>query len=207
MLKAMRNNTRVVVWTIVIAFALWGAGSVVTGTQMMSPYAGEIGGKKVKVREFEKRKKLLKLLLPLETSDLPDEVLTVEAFKNIALSQEASQRGLKTPDVEVRSTVENLLGRPMIGLDMEGYTRWTKSVLNESPRDFEETLRQALLAQQLMNQLLKEKGIQEPDAAAKLTDAEKKKAEETNRELTSKALHDFYTQARIKIYLKTTDAR
>jgi len=207
MLKVLRNNTRVVVWTIVIAFVLWGAGSVVTGTQMLSPYAGEISGKKVKLREFEVRKKLLKLLLPIEASNLADEVLTVETFKNIALSREASRRGLKTLDAEVRSTVENLLGRPMIGLDMEGYTRWTKSVLNESPRDFEEALRQALLAQQLVNQLLQDKGIKEPEPSTKLTDAEKKKIEETNRTLTSKALLDFYTKARIKIYLKTTDAR
>lgn len=201
----MRNNTRFIIWTIVVAFALWGAGSVVTGTQMLSPYAGEISGKKVKLREFDVRKKLLKLLLPIEASNLPDEVLTVETFKNIALSREAGQRGLKTPDADVRRTVENLLGRPMIGFDMEGYTRWTKSVLNESPRDFEEALRQALLAQQLVDQLLKENGIQEPDPAVKLKDAEKKKVEETNRTLTSKVLLDFYTKARIKIYLKTND--
>ena len=202
MLKVMRNNTRVVVWTIVVAFALWGAGTVVTGAQMLSPYVGEIDGKKIKQREFDVRKKLLKLLLPMEVTALPDTVMDTETFKSMALSREAAKKGLKVPDAEVRMAVENLLGRPMIGLDMEGYTRWTKSVLNESPRDFEEALRQTLLAQKLLQQILKNAGIQEPDPAKKLTDAELKKLEETNRALTSKALLDFYTKARIKTYQK-----
>jgi hypothetical protein len=104
-MKIFRQNTRIVIWIIVLSFALWGAGTLVTGAQMLSPYAGEVYGKKIKTRDFEKRKKLLKLLLPAEYSALPDKVLDMETFKQIALSMEAKKRGLKATDSEVRLAV------------------------------------------------------------------------------------------------------
>jgi hypothetical protein len=202
MLKIMRKNTRIIIWCVVIAFALWGAGSLVVGTQELSPYAGEVQGEKIKLRDFEKQKKILKLFLPIEASNLPDSVLTLETFKQIALSQEAKRRGLKVTDVEVRSTIESLLGRGGAGIDAEGYSQWTKSVLNEKPRDFEEALRQTLLAQKLLGQLLKGAGLTSIDPAQKLSDEEKKKIEEKNQEISSKVLFNFYSQAQIQIYLK-----
>jgi len=205
MLKLLRTNTRAIIWTVVIAFGLWGAGSIVTGAQMLSPYAGEVNGKKIKQRDFDKQKKLLKLLLPAEASNLPNQVLDLETFKRIALYQAGKKEGLSISDQEVRSAVENLLGRPMIGLDMEGYTRWTKSVLNESPRDFEEALRKALLAQKFLNQLLLKAGVnletppQGDEKANENSDAMK-----SRERLISQTLSHFYSGVTIRSFLKSS---
>ena len=87
-------------------------------------------------------------------------------------------------------------------MDMRSYSQWTKSVLSESPRDFEEAFREAILAQKLFEELMKETGVSPlPESA---TEEEKKKIDEKNKELSAQALTDFYSKAKIKSYLKNS---
>ena len=45
MLKGLRKNTKLIIWSVIIAFALWGGFSVGTQFQKEGRIAGEIFGK------------------------------------------------------------------------------------------------------------------------------------------------------------------
>lgn len=197
MLNIFRKNTRLIIWIVVISFVAWGGGAMISSGDFLSPYAGEVFGKKIKLRDFEKQKKLLKLLLPIEYSNLPDNVLNLETFRQIALTTRAKQKGIKVSDAEVRQTVEQMLGN-INSSDFNQYKRWTKSVLGENPRDFEETLRNALLAQKYSRQLLSEAGVHLIEDPDKLSKDELKKIAEKNQEIQQQALSEFFYRANIK---------
>ncbi len=167
----------------------------------LSPNAGEVYGQKVKLRAFEKQKKLLKLLLPIEASTLPDNVLNAETFKQIALARKAKQEGLTVSNAEVKNLIQLMLGGGQI-TDMRSYERWTKSVLNESPRDFEESLRQVILAEKYSNQLLENLGPQIPKPDVPLPTNKQKEIEDQNQKLKQEAILVVLKEANIKSNLK-----
>jgi len=170
---------------------------MISSSDFLSPYAGEAFGKKIKMREFEKQKKLLKLLLPIEYSNMPDNVLNIETFRQIALSIKAKKDGIKVSDAEVRLAVEQMLGN-INRTDFRNYQRWTKSVLGESPRDFEESLRKALLAQNYSRRLLLDAGFQTIQDSQKLSEEDKKKIDQENQKIQQQVLSEFFYKANIK---------
>jgi len=191
-----RKNTHTIVWVIVLAFVLWGGSTFLVGTEFISPYAGEVFGKKIKLRDFEKQKKLVKFLLPDEYANLPDEVINQETFQQLALTLEAKKRGMTIHDSVVKGTIENLLGGLPLQGNIAAYERWTKSVLNEGPREFEEALRKTLLARQMMRELLREADAEppEPEKWENLSEEDKK----AYQNLQAQILFDFYNSADIK---------
>jgi hypothetical protein len=202
MMKIFRQHTRLIIWLIVISFIAWGGGAMLTSGDLLSPYAGEVFGKKIKTRDFERQKKLLKLMLPIEYSNLPSEVLDAETLKQLALAIKARQEGLKISDEDVRRSVEGMLG-PVDAGDFRQYERWTKQVLNEDPRDFEESLRNALLARQYSQTLLQEAGIKPPQGLEGLSEEEKQKRLEEYQREQSGVLKQFFLTADIKRRSKT----
>jgi hypothetical protein len=197
MLKIMRRNTRIVIWCVVLSFAIWGGGSLVISSQVLSPYAGSAFGKKIKLREFEKRKRMMKFFMPAEFSALPDNVITAETFKQIALTRAAKKEGLKVTDEEVRLMIERIVG-PGVWWNTGSYSQWTRQNLGENPRDFEETLRDALLAQKMTVRLFEKAKLLPLKDEKTMTDEEKKKAEAERNQI----LIDFYRTTDLKSFLK-----
>ena len=99
-------------------------------------------------------------------------------------------------DSVVKGTIENLLGGLPLQGNIAAYERWTKSVLNEGPREFEEALRKTLLARQMMRELLREADAEPPESEKweNLSEEDKK----AYQNLQAQILFDFYNSANIK---------
>ena len=52
MLKFYRKNIKFIIWVIILAFAIWGAGSISMSRQSASSYAGSVGKEKISQKEF-----------------------------------------------------------------------------------------------------------------------------------------------------------
>ena len=52
MLKFYRKNVKFIIWVIILAFAIWGAGSISMSRQSISSYAGFVGKEKISQKEF-----------------------------------------------------------------------------------------------------------------------------------------------------------
>jgi hypothetical protein len=52
MMKFYRKNIKLIIWLIVLAFVIWGAGALSVSREAASPYAGSVHGKKVSHKEF-----------------------------------------------------------------------------------------------------------------------------------------------------------
>lgn len=201
MLNIFRANTKIVIWIIVLSFVIWGGAASVTSSDFISPYAGQVFGQKIKIRDFEKQKKVIKLFLPAQSQDIPEPAIDQEVFRQLALYQAGKKSGFKATDTEVAQTVQSFLGADVAD-NMQGYERWTKSALGENPRDFEETLRKIIIAQKYSRELLLAAGFKPTLTSEKLTEADKKKRDEANQEIQLKVLSDFFTKADIRIRKK-----
>jgi hypothetical protein len=200
MLKILRKNTHMLVWLVVVFFALFGGTVLFTGGEAINPYAGEALGKKIKIREMEKQEKIIRLLLPEEAGTLPPEVMQAEVLKQFALWTAAKKDGMKVSDDELRQTIQGFLGVNTLAFNMNDYSRWTKSVLNENPRDFEETIRKSILAQKYIQKLFQNAGITPLPTDEKISEKELEIAQQETREKEFEVLQSFYTTANIKSY-------
>src|SRR3990167_8858102 len=54
MLKLLRKKTKVVIWSVVVCFALWGGFSVGTQFQKKGRIAGEVFGREISFQEFNR---------------------------------------------------------------------------------------------------------------------------------------------------------
>jgi len=201
MLDLFRKNTHLIVWLVVISFALFGGTVLFTGSEVLNPYAGEAFGEKIKIREMEKQQKIIRLLLPEDAGDLPPEIIQAEVLKQFALWTAAKKEGVNVTDEELRRTIQGFLGVNTIVFSMEDYRRWTKSVLNENPRDFEESIRKSILAQKHIQQLFRNAGLTPPSLNEKLSKQELETIQRETREKEFAVLQSFYATANIKSYL------
>jgi len=189
------------VWIVVVLFTFFGGTVLFTGGDAINPYAGEALGKKIKIREMEKQQKIIRLLLPEEAGELPPEIMQAEVLKQFALWTAAKKDGMKVSDDELRRTIQGFLGVNTLAFNMQDYARWTKSVLNENPRDFEESIRKSILAQKYIQKLFQNAGITPPALDEKLSKQDLEVVQREAREKEFEVLQHFYTTANIKSYL------
>jgi len=150
---------------------------------------------------MEKQKKIIGLLLPEEAGTLPPEIMQAEVLKQFALWTAAKKDGMKVSDDELRRTIQGFLGVNTLAFNMQDYARWTKSVLNENPRDFEESIRKSILAQKYIQKLFQNAGITPPALDEKLSKQDLEVVQREAREKEFEVLQHFYTTANIKSYL------
>lgn len=154
MLKVLRKKTKLIVWTVVISFALWGGYSVGTSFRKEGRIAGEVFGKSVSFQEFESFHRAAQIFSfsgkPLED---PDEVKH-QAWQTIMFSREAKQRKIEVTDDEVRDEVKRLLAAQKIeNLTPEIYRQWLSATVRESPKVFEEQVREILRIRKLIREI------------------------------------------------------
>lgn len=153
MLNYLRKNTKLICWFIVACFGIWGVGSVVfSGLAGGQNVAGKVYGKKVPFQEFNRHLKVIQIFSgsSLESKDLS--VLEAQAWQQIALAKKARQKGIKTSDREVRDEILKRLQSPQTH-DEELYERWVQNVFRESPRGFEDTIREVISVQKLLDEI------------------------------------------------------
>lgn len=131
---------------------------------------------------------------------LPEAVLQYEALKQFALWRTARNNKMTVTDDELRAVIQGFLGTQDLTANIDGYRRWTKSVLGENPRDFEEAMRRALLSQKYAQVLLSEVELTPLPDAKKASQERREKIQQENQRRQDEALQQFFLSANIKKY-------
>lgn len=179
MMKLLRKHTKVVVWIIVVSFAIWGGYSATT-LKKEGRYAGEAFGKPVTFQDYNRFYNATQLFMPSkDKSELENpEVLRTFTWQNIIYSREAKRLGIKVTDDEVRQEVANILTQQGIHAPtQEQYRIWLTRTLRISPREFEEGLREFLRIQRLLRMQFEKFQIGPEDPKDASEEAKKKKQE------------------------------
>jgi hypothetical protein len=151
MLNSLRKNTKVVVWSVVVAFALWGGYSVSSQMRKESMYAGKVFGKNVSFQEFNRFYRSGQLFnLRKEAADDP-QIIRETAWQGVIFSREAKRRKVEVSDEEVRKEIHQLLESNKV--NPENYESWLERVLRETPKTFEIMVREVLRIQKFMKLL------------------------------------------------------
>lgn len=185
MLKFLRKNTKVIVWTVVVAFVAWGGYAVSVQFEEASRSPGRIFGKEVSFQEYLLAKQAVQIFLPTpEAGKEPPAAEEIEArtWEFLVLSHEARRRKIPVTDEEVRQEIEPLLGRAReTRLTREQYFQWVRTAFREEPREFEKQVREHLRIRKLLAQV-------------------RQKAEADPEEALKRWLLELFRQSRMKVY-------
>ncbi len=156
MLKLFRKNTKVIIWSVVVCFGLWGAYSMSSSLGREDRYAGEIHGRGVTYQEFNKFQKATQFLTYTGKANEDPDALRQRTWQNILYSREAKRLGLEVADDEVRLQVLGILQTQGIqNPNPQIYRQWLQATLKETPREFEEKVREFIRIQKLLRLILK----------------------------------------------------
>lgn len=186
MLKTLRKNTKAIVWAVMLSFLLWGGYSVSTSFRKEGRAVGEVFGKEITFQEFDSFYRGTQIFSPSTQKETDPEILKEKTWQNILYSREAKNQGFKVTDDEVRHEVLRLLqAQGLKNLSSQQYNRWVQANFKESPRQFEEKVRDFMQIHKLLRAQL-EKPVVPP------SDEELKKAHE---EFLAKAPKDAKEKA------------
>lgn len=161
MLKFLRKRTKVIIWTVVIAFISWGGYAVSTQFQEASRAPGRLFGKEISFQEYQLANRAVQIFSPTPQKDTPPDPLEIEArtWEFLVLSHEAKRRRIQVSDDEVRREITSLLtGAGGINLTAEQYLQWVRTRLREEPREFEKQVREHLRIRKLLAEVQQEFG-------------------------------------------------
>lgn len=155
MLKVFRKNTKTIVWIVVISFVLWGGYAVSSQFEKRGRYAGEVFGKAVSFQEFDIYYRSVQLF-SLGGSKTPDdpEVIRQQAWQSLILSTAAKRQKINVTDDEVRAEIFRLMAIQKIDNPTEAiYQRWLQATVRETPKVFEQQIRELLRTQKLVQKI------------------------------------------------------
>ncbi len=152
-MKLMRRIVPFIIWLIVISFALWGIENVFLSLQEESKGVGKVFGKTVSFKTFQDALKSAELFSQRSPDEKPDiDQLEASAWQNIVLLHQAEQEQISASDAEVRAEIERFFTADGSQFNPEFYKAWVGRVAGESPRLFEERIRDALRIRKLIEQ-------------------------------------------------------
>lgn len=155
MLKTLRRNTKLIIWIVVLSFALWGAFSISTQFQKKDRYAGVIFGKPVSHQRFNQFYEATRIFTPGGQPIQDPELLRQRTWQNLIYAHVAKERGIKVTDDEVRQEVRRILSQQGIeNPTPQIYQNWLRSTVGDTPRRFEEKVREFLRISKLIHQVL-----------------------------------------------------
>ncbi len=170
MLKFLRKNTKVIVWTVVVAFVAWGGYAVSVQFEEASRSPGRIFGKEVSFQEYLLANRTVQIFPPVpQPGQEPPSADEVEArtWEFLVLSREAKRRKIAVTDEEVRQEIERFAGEGReTGLTREQYFQWVRAAFREEPREFERQVREHLRIRKLLTQV-RQKMETEPEESLK----------------------------------------
>ena len=161
MLKFYRKNIKLIIWLIVLSFAIWGIGTISISKESASPYVGSIRGEKISHKEFLTTLRYYDLLTRSQTDEnktpkqepLSSDQLRSLTWQAIILSREAAREGITVSDQEVRGEVEKLFSAGG-SFDQALYQNWIRNQFRGRARDFEEVIRKHLTTQKIREKIL-----------------------------------------------------
>ncbi len=199
MLKSLRKNTKLIIWTVIIAFSLWGGYSVGQQFQKQGRVAGEIFGKEVSFQEFNRFLRASEIFTFTGNTPKDPEAVREHAWQNLIFSKEAHRRRVEVTDEEVRQEVLRLLALQKIeNPSPQAYKRWVEGAFRESARDFESQIRELLRVQRLIQEM-NETPIPPP------TDEEILKKFEAGQKTTSVELIRFKSRGEADAFRQKTN--
>lgn len=163
MLKTFRKNTKVIIWTVVLSFLLWGAFSVGVQFQKKGRVAGEVFGKEVTFQEFNRFYRSSQIFSFGEKPIQDPNLLKQQAWQSLIFSKEARRRKIDVRDEEVRAEIMRLLQLQKIeNPDTALYRRWLDQTVHESPKEFESQVRELLRVQKLIREINMKEDVSGP---------------------------------------------
>jgi len=152
-MKLMRKMVPVIIWIIVISFALWGVENIFISLQEESKGVGKIFGKTVSFKQFQDALKTAELFSQKPSGEkISIEELEDSAWQNIVLGFQAKREKIAVTDAEVKSEIERLFTSDGSSFNPEFYKTWVLKTSGESPRLFEERIRETLRIRSLIKQ-------------------------------------------------------
>ena len=158
MLKFLRKNTKVIVWTVVIAFVTWGGYAVHSQFEASNRAPGRIFGKDISFREYLSAQQIVQLFYaPPKDKEPPSaEEMEAKTWQFLILSHEAKHRNVSVTDEEVRREVARLFGgEGSLTLAREQYFDWIRREFHREPREFEDEVRENLRVRKLLEEIRK----------------------------------------------------
>lgn len=151
-MKLMRSMVPVIIWIIVISFALWGVENVFLSLQKESKGVGKAFGKTVSFKTFQDAFKTAQLFSQKPSDEKQSiEELETTAWQNIVLEMEAKRERIAISDAEVRAEIERLFTTDGSVFNPQFYQAWVSNTFKESPRLFEERIRKTLMIRELIH--------------------------------------------------------
>ncbi len=198
MLKTLRKNTKIIIWTVVVSFALWGAFSVGTQFQKEGRVAGEVFGNEVNFQDFDRFYRANQIFSFTGKPIEDPEILKQQTWQSIIYWREAARKKIKAPDEAVRSEIKRLLvAEGISNATPEIYKRWLSATVKESPQQFERQVRELLQIQKLILEI-RERPIDPPtrEQALKrfLLESQKLQQEVTEKDFTRETEDKYLKQ-------------
>lgn len=208
MMKFFRTHTKIIVWFAAITFALCGGYSI-SAMKKEGRFAGEVFGKTVTFQEYNRFYRATQLFMPSKEPIKDPDLLRNYTWQNIVYAREAKREGINVTDQEVRNDINNILSQQgLLNPTPEQYKIWLTRVLQMSPREFEEGLREFIRIQKLLKGKV---GGVTAEEIEKIKD-EKEKAEALKKQQESQAAFMKWTneinqKAAFKDYLAIAEAQ
>ncbi|MDP3919708.1 MAG: SurA N-terminal domain-containing protein [Candidatus Omnitrophota bacterium] len=156
MLKAFRKNTKLIIWTVVVSFALWGAFSVGISTRTKAGrWAGEVFGKDVSFQEFDAFYRSAQIFTFGSEGIRDPEVLQQKTWQSVIYAREAKRLIIEVTDDEVRAGLTSILAAQNLKtITPEQYEAWLQRTLRVAPHQFESQLREVIRIQKLIASIM-----------------------------------------------------
>lgn len=164
MFKPLRRKrvVKFTMWALVIAFVVWGAGSVATSRKN---FAGIIFGKKISIPEYNRSyNAVLSRAKMLYADKLPKLKgflnLKEQAWDRLILKYQARRRLIRVSNKEVieRIASSGLYQRKGV-FDKKLYRYIIENVFQTTPREFEESVRDDIIIEKLIESVTKKAGL------------------------------------------------
>ena len=150
-MKWIRKTVAPVIWIIVISFALWGIENIFVGLQKESKGVGKAFGKTISFKTFQDARRSVEIFSQKPAGEkLEIEELENSAWQNIVLGLEAQREKISVTDEEVKNEIERLFTADVATFNPEFYQNWVQKNFRESPRLFEERIRDNLRIRKLV---------------------------------------------------------
>ena len=157
MLKSLRKNTKVIIWAVILCFALWGGFSIGTQFQKRGRVAGEVFGKEISFQEYNLFYRASRIFNFGSPAPEAEDLLRRKTWQNIIYSHEAKRRKIEVSDEEARREILRLLeDRQIKDPTPEVYRHWLAAGLRQTPQEFESQVREILRIQKLMRKINEE---------------------------------------------------
>jgi hypothetical protein len=168
MLKFYRKNIKMIIWLIILAFAIWGGGSLSVSKDSLSSNVGFVGKEKISQKEFMMTIRYFDLLSRASAAQkiedkkdekskepLPYEQVKSLAWQMIVLSREAKREGIAVSDEEVQNEIRRLFSANGT-FQQDFYNQWVQNQFRVKPRDFEELVRKHIASDKIRQKVLKD---------------------------------------------------